>query len=111
MSEQKAARWLDECPELADFFYEDFIVDVLARLKSGLVGGRGQSMQESTKHEGKEKPIARWLEAMGFKKISGSDLLSHPVPRAVPSALWGLTSVFGMGTGVSPTLWPPEIAP
>jgi hypothetical protein len=26
---------------------------------------------------------------------------------AVPSALWGLTAVFGMGTGVSPTLKPP----
>ena len=35
-------------------------------------------------------------------KKPGSDLLSHPVARAVPSALWGLTSVFGMGTGVAP---------
>ncbi len=26
----------------------------------------------------------------------------------VPSALAGLTSVFGMGTGVTPPLWPPE---
>ncbi|GEM_PF-5486903 len=26
----------------------------------------------------------------------------------VPSALRGLTSVFGMGTGVSPSLWRPE---
>jgi len=32
----------------------------------------------------------------------GNDLLSHTVARAVPSALGGLTSVFGMGTGVSP---------
>jgi hypothetical protein len=30
----------------------------------------------------------------------GSDLLSHTVTRAVPSAMRGLTSVFGMGTGV-----------
>jgi uncharacterized membrane protein len=34
----------------------------------------------------------------------GGDLLSHAVSRAVPSALKGLTSVFGMGTGVSPSL-------
>jgi hypothetical protein len=34
-----------------------------------------------------------------FQKCSGSDLLSHTVPRAVPSALEGLTSVFGMETG------------
>ncbi len=38
----------------------------------------------------------------------GSDLLSHTVTHAVPSAEEGLTTVFGMGTGVSPPLWPPE---
>ena len=32
---------------------------------------------------------------------AGSDLLSHTVSRAVPSAVAGLTSVFGMGTGVT----------
>jgi hypothetical protein len=37
----------------------------------------------------------------------GDDLLSHAVAHAVPSALEGLTSVFGMGTGVSPPLWSP----
>ena len=38
----------------------------------------------------------------------GGDLLSHPVAQAVPSALEGLTSGFGMGPGVSPPLWPPK---
>ena len=38
------------------------------------------------------------------KKGAGGDVLSHPVSRAVPSALRGLTTVFGMGTGVSPAL-------
>ena len=32
---------------------------------------------------------------------AGSDLLSHTVSHAVPSAVAGLTSVFGMGTGVT----------
>ena len=32
----------------------------------------------------------------------GDDLLSHAVARAVPWALEGLTTVFGMGTGVAP---------
>ena len=32
----------------------------------------------------------------------GGDLLSHPVAQAVSSALEGLTSVFEMGTGVTP---------
>ena len=36
------------------------------------------------------------------KKKPGSLLLSHAVPSIVPSAVWALTIVFGMGTGVSP---------
>ena len=43
-----------------------------------------------------------------FLIISGDDLLSHVVANAVPSALEGLTSVFGMGTGVAPPLLSPE---
>ena len=42
-----------------------------------------------------------------FKK-SDSVLLSHRVTPAVPSALEGLTSVFGMGTGVALPELPPE---
>ena len=36
-----------------------------------------------------------------FQITPGSDLLSHTPARAVPSAVAGLTSVFGMGTGVT----------
>ncbi len=54
---------------------------------------------------GKEKPA---VFTAGFF-YPGNDLLSHPVSRAVPSAQEGLTSVFGMGTGVSPPPWSPEI--
>ncbi len=43
-----------------------------------------------------------------FKEKSGGDLLSQGVSSQVPSALVGLTSVFGMGTGVTPPLWPPK---
>ena len=39
---------------------------------------------------------------------SGSDLLSRAVTSQVPSALKGLTAVFGMGTGGSPSPSPPE---
>jgi hypothetical protein len=44
-----------------------------------------------------------------YKGIFGSDLLSHSASRAVPSALKTLTSVFGMGTGVSSSPLPPKI--
>jgi hypothetical protein len=59
-----------------------------------------------------EKPILK----MGFstprsredKFNLGNVLLSHTVAHAVPSALKGLTSVFGMGTGISPSPWSPR---
>src|SRR6185295_15327434 len=35
-----------------------------------------------------------------LRLLPGNDLLSHALTRAVPSALRGLTAVFGMGTGV-----------
>src|SRR4029077_17150757 len=38
---------------------------------------------------------------------AGNDLLSHTLSRAVQSALRGLTSVFGMGTGGSPAVRSP----
>src|SRR3546814_12105491 len=41
--------------------------------------------------------------------LSGDVLLSHSLPVAVPSALRGLTSGFGMGPGVSLSLWPPKL--
>jgi hypothetical protein len=37
------------------------------------------------------------------KKETGGDLLSQALASQVPSALWGLTALFGMGRGVSPT--------
>jgi hypothetical protein len=39
----------------------------------------------------------------GSQYNPGGVLLSHPCKGAVPSAQWGLTAVFGMGTGISPT--------
>ena len=44
----------------------------------------------------------------GPLKLPGSDLLSHAVSRAVPWAPRGLTAVFGMGTGGTPSIRPPE---
>ena len=41
--------------------------------------------------------------------MCGGVLLSREASLAVPSALRGLTSGFGMGPGVSPSLWPPQL--
>ena len=39
----------------------------------------------------------------------GDDLLSHALSRTVQSALRGLTSVFGMGTGISHAVKSPAL--
>src|SRR5579864_3490546 len=46
--------------------------------------------------------------AAGLSFYLGNVLLSHTLARAVPSGLKGLTSVFGMGTGGSPSLQSPK---
>jgi PhoPQ-activated pathogenicity-related protein len=50
----------------------------------------------------KSKTGQRFALARLIQLNPGDDLLSHAATRAVPSALEGLTSVFGMGTGVAP---------
>jgi hypothetical protein len=59
---------------------------------------------ENKLRQKKKRP--RFHEALFI--ISGDDLLSHTVARAVQSALEGLTSVFEMGTGVTPPAKSPE---
>src|SRR5260370_11187449 len=54
------------------------------------------------------KGPAVWRGLPFFYVVSGGVLLSHTVSRAVPSALEGLTSGFGMGPGVSPPPKPPK---
>ena len=44
----------------------------------------------------------------GRPKLNGGDLLSQALASQVPSALRGLTALFGMGRGVSPSLSPPK---
>src|SRR5688572_8735665 len=46
-----------------------------------------------------EKPAANFATGFSSELLPGSDLLSHTPAHAVPSAVAGLTSVFGMGTG------------
>ena len=55
-------------------------------------------------------PKKAWTQTAnpGLSDIPGGDLLSHKVSQAVPSALEGLTTLFGMERGVSPPLWLPE---
>src|ERR1700694_1524157 len=47
-------------------------------------------------------------ESRAYVLKPGNFLLSHTLARAVTSGLRGLTSVFGMGTGGSLSLWSPR---
>ena len=47
------------------------------------------------------------LHRAGVERMAGDYLLSHTREGAVPSAPEGLTSVFGMGTGMAPPTWSP----
>jgi hypothetical protein len=59
------------------------------------IGGSGYRACSAHKKKGPEVEFG----ASGI--YPGGDLRSHTVTRAVSSALRGLTSVFGMGTGVT----------
>ena len=57
------------------------------------------SRNKESPQKAKAPSINRYLGLFQFNP--GSDLRSHAVTRAVSSAQRGLTSVFGMGTGVT----------
>ena len=66
------------------------------------------SSEEVDPTTNEKAPTADAIEASGTrKKNPGNVLLSHQATLAVPSALEGLTAVFGMGTGVTPPPWSP----
>src|SRR5713226_4241795 len=76
-------------------------------------------IQEARSQAGKKSrsPVAEVQKAIGPLKCNperasfnnpGDFLLSHAVSRAVPSAPAGLTTVFGMGTGVTLPTKSPE---
>src|SRR5438067_9547309 len=74
---------------------------------SQLIDGRSQCAQPAIRLHYPGKPGARSVFRAKEKDL-GDDLLSQTVASPVPSALTGLTAVFGMGTGVSPSLWSPK---
>ena len=57
----------------------------------------------------KTTKVVRQCRTTEVESVSGDVLLSHAVARAVPSALRGLASGFGMGPGVSLSLWSPKL--
>ncbi len=56
----------------------------------------------------KSRPRPEGLQTARLDQETGGVLLSQALSSQVPSALRGLTALFGMGRGVSPSLKPPE---
>ena len=79
--------------------------------KEVVTKGVSSSIQFEDSAAEKEKAPGSVVADPGASRriIPGGVLLSHAVSHAVPSALKSLTSVFGMGTGVTSSLWPPKI--
>ena len=63
-------------------------------------------MQDLQNDQDPRRREAAWVEIVSVR--IGGDLLSQAVSHQVPSALKGLTALFGMGRGVSPSLLPPK---
>ena len=59
----------------------------------------GSELESGSELKKKKGRVNRFTRP--FRNNPGGDLLSHTVTHAVPSAVAGLTSVFGMGTGVT----------
>ena len=56
---------------------------------------------------GVEQTKPQPCEGLGFRRGAGDGLLSRDLSIGVPSALQGLTIVFGMGTSMAPALKSP----
>ena len=74
-----------------------------------LQAGGGASLPFSPVGLERRKRTPRDGGLSGFSGSAGGGLLSRDLSIGVPSALQGLTTVFGMGTGVAPALQPPAI--
>ena len=72
--------------------------------QNAIIWTRGiQEVLVLTTPKTKRAPIFR-SPFLFFELYPGGDLRSHTVTRAVSSAQRGLTTVFGMGTGVTPAM-------
>ena len=67
------------------------------------VFGIGKASASAGPRKGGRDSTARTPEEPGrWQRVAGDGLLSQALSSQVPSALQGLTAVFGMGTGVAP---------
>src|SRR3984893_18479297 len=78
-----------------------------ARRNNGACRHRGSSLRPALGIQASRTTTGRPLGGPRDEK-TGRVLLSQALASQVPSALRGLTALFGMGRGVSPSLKPPE---
>ena len=85
--------------------------DAILRAHELLLDGLNRNLSDDVRIQGvvlsDRNAPAEFLPRGRSPMQAGDDVLSHPVSRAVPSARRGLTTVFGMGTGVALAPLPP----
>src|SRR5213075_1589125 len=91
--------WADDAELLADDAVEERRLSSVRLSCNGDDPGAHHSGKLNAK---KEKPLS--VTTGAFHRDAGDGLLSRALSGGVPSALPGLTAVFGMGTGVAPAL-------
>ena len=87
---------------------EDLVADVAPWGAPALTAGHAASVKGG---HATKRPAAHTVGVLrrgAPTEKSGGDLLSRGVTPQVPSARAVFTAVFGMGTGVTPPLLPPE---
>jgi hypothetical protein len=90
-------------------------IEILDDYSKQIMGSFAETSEEIEKTGGelrafwKEQKNAPSILPGAFQNKSGIDLLSHTVTHIVPSAQRGLTTLFGMGRGVTPAIKTPEV--
>ena len=86
-------------------FAEEGLAALFSRIRrsASACAGCGRSTRTGARSSARPR-TTKGRSTRPFVEIIGGDLLSREVALRVPSALAGLTSLFGMGRGVSPPL-------
>ena len=88
-------------PGAPDFIASRAAPHRAARVRVGRAALGGPRRRRLVRSTPTQRRPSRPAAAAGRR--TGGDLLSQALASQVPSALWGLTALFGMGRGVSPT--------
>ncbi len=90
-------------------FLNEFRITVFTQAQTlGMSFKKDFDLSKKYHNYNKKSPFSDYGKRALKNKLSGNDLLSHTGNRAVPSAQQSLTTLFGMGRGVTSALKSPD---